>query len=372
MAKGSSDNIDKGGLAEEALREYFKGLGSFVVRSVPVKEGTEAVTDIDLWVYTRSSPLSRHLTIVDIKNKRRGKAFERAIWLKGLQAAVGADDAVIATQGARDSAFKFANRLKIKVLSSSVFDAIVKRYSADSYRLTLEELDAQWRKTTLGSSNVATLIENAKLEVSRGIDFGALNLWIDDAVKLVGEARDRERSAPGPITRAFYLCCALVAIAADYLGREHVLSDHDGRKEHFKSGMIFGQPDDETAKKYLHFAESVATDFLDQSGAAAAQIRSGFERAVSEMPVEGLVEFFSRANSGFELFKAAQALEEAAFSKVVSRPADLSIEAKVVIGLISDYGGIRRSEVLGTGGASRTEAAKKQASDSTPQGSLPI
>lgn len=372
MAKGTSDNVDKGGLAEEALREYFRGLGSFVLRGVPVKEGTEMVTDIDLWVYTRSSPLSRHLTIVDIKNKKRGKAFERAIWLKGLQAAVGADDAVIATSGARDSAFKFANRLKIKVLSSSVFDAIVKRYAADGNRVPFEEVDAQWRKTTLGTSNVSALIESAKLEVAKGIDFGALNRWIDDAVKLINEARDRERSAPGPITRAFYFCCALVAIAADYLGREHALSDHEARKEHFKSGMIFGQPDDEAAKKYLHFAETVATDFFDQSGAAAAQIRSGFERAVADMPVEGLVEFFSRANSGFELFKAAQALEEAAFSRRVSRPADLSVEAKVVIGLISDYGGIRRSEILGSGSTLMADAPKKQADDGTPQGSLPI
>lgn len=368
MAK-STESINKGGVAEEALREYFKGLGSFVLRGVPVKEGSETVTDIDLWVYTRSSPLSRHVTIIDIKNKRRGKAFERAIWLKGLQTAVGADDAVIATQGARDSAFKFASRLQIKVLSSSVFDAIVKRYSKDDQRLSLENVEGQWRKVTIDTSNVATLIEAARLEVSKGIDFAALNHWVDDAVRLLQEARDRERPMTGPITRAFYYCCAFVAIAADYLGRAHILSDHDTRKEHFRSGMIFGQNDDAVAKKYLDFAESVATEFLDQSGAAAAQIRGGFERAASELPVESLVEFFSKANSGQELFKAAQALEEAAFRKECERPSELkSIEAKVIIGLLSDYGGVRRSEIFG--GAE--VFAKKKTDDSAPQGSLPI
>jgi hypothetical protein len=368
MAK-STEGIDKGGVAEEALREYFKGLGSFVLRGVPVKEGSETVTDIDLWVYTRSSPLSRHVTIVDIKNKKRGKAFERAIWLKGLQAAVGADDAVIATQGARDSAFKFANRLQIKVLSSGVFDAIVKRYSNDDQRLSLEDVEGQWKKVTLGASNVAALMEVARLEVSRGIDFAALNHWVDDAVHLLKEARDRERPMTGPITRAFYYCCALVAVAADYLGREHVLSDPNARKEHFRSGMIFGQNDDAAAKRYLDFAESVATEFLDQSGAAAAQIRSGFERAASELPVESLVEFFSKANSGQELFKAAKAFEEAAFGRICERPFELkSIEAKVVIGLLTDYGGVRRSEVLG--GSEVPETAK--ANKSAPQGSLPI
>lgn len=365
----STEGIDKGGIAEEALREYFKGLGSFVLRGVPVKEGSETVTDIDLWIYTRSSPLSRHVTIVDIKNKKRGRAFERAIWLKGLQVAVGADDAVIATQGARESAFRFATRLQIKVLSTSVFDAIVKRYSKDNQRLSLEDAEGQWRKITLGTSNLATLIENARLEVSRGINFAALNHWVDVAVRLLKVARDRENPMIGPITRAFYYCCALVAIAADYLGREHVLSDHDARKKHFRSGMIFGQTDDADAKRYLDFAESIATEFLDQSGAAAAQIRSGFERATLELPVESMVEFFSKANSGQELFRAAQAFEEAAFSKACERPSELkSIEAKVVVGLLSDYGGIRRSEVLGNSEA----LEKRKSDDSAPQGSLPI
>ncbi|WP_105384364.1 hypothetical protein [Neorhizobium alkalisoli] len=368
MAK-VNDGTDKGGAAEEALREYFRGLGSFVLRGVPVKEGSETVTDIDLWVYTRSSPLSRHITIVDIKNKKRGKAFERAVWLKGLQAAVGADDAVIASQGARDTAYKFANRLQIKVLSSGVFDAIVKRYSNDGERLPFEVVDREWRGTTIDRSNVGVFVEAARLEVSRGIDFAALNHWVDDAVKLLKEARDRERLVTGPITRAFYFTCALVSIAADFLGRELVLADHDARKEHFRSGMIFGQSDDAAARRYLDFAESVATDFLDQSGAAAAKIRSGFEKAAAELPVEGLVEFFSKANSGQELFKAAQALEDAAFAKKLAKPSELAVEAKVVIGLLSDYGGVRRSEILGTGDV----LGKRKGDDSgVPQGSLPI
>ena len=340
--------MDKGGAAEEALREYFKGLGSFVVRGVPVREGVEHVTDIDLWVYTRSSPLSRHISIVDIKNKKKGKAFERAIWLKGLQAAVGADDAIVATQGARDSAYVFANRLDLKVLSSGVFNAIVKKYSSNRNRVSSEEIKEIWKSSRNGTLNVAAIVENSKLEISRGIDFSTLNHWIDVSVMLLKEASEREKPMSGPITRALYHLCALVAIAADYLGSEHVLSDYEARKEHFRSGMVFGQNDAAAARKYLDFAETVATDFVDQSGAAAAQIRSGFERAAAQLPVEGLVEFFSKANSGQELFKAAQALDEAAFAIECERPSDLkSTEAKVVIGLLADFGGIRRAEVLG-------------------------
>ncbi|SSC72774.1 unnamed protein product [Ciceribacter sp. T2.26MG-112.2] len=133
--------------------------------------------------------------------------------------------------------------------------------------------------------------------------------------------------------------------------------------------MIFGQSDEEAAKRYLDFAESVATDFLDQSGAAAAKIRSGFENAVAELPVEGLVEFFSKANSGQELFRAAQALEEAAFAKRLAKPSELAVEAKVILGLLSDYGGVKRSEILGTG---EVLGKRKGEDNSLPQGTLPI
>ncbi len=367
MAKGSND-IDKGAQAEEALREYFRGLGSLVFRGVPVKEGSETVTDIDLWVYTRTSSLSRHITIVDIKNKKRGKAFERAIWLKGLQAAVGANDAIIASNGAKDSAYSFASKLDLRVLSSNVFSAILKRYSGVERRLSCDDADALWRNLPLGRSNVLALIDEAKLQISRGITFAALNLWIDDAVKLLREILDREKALNGPLTRAFYLCCCMVAMAADYLGREFILSDPDTRKSHFWSGMVFGQEKEAEAKKYLDFAESVATDFLDPSGAAAAQIRTGFEKAARNLPVEGLVEFFSKANSGFELFKAAQALEDAAYSRSVSRPSELTgLEAKAVIGLICDFAGVRRAELLGNFELER-RAVEKEA----PQGTLPI
>jgi hypothetical protein len=101
MSAQKAQKTDKGGIAEEALREYFKSLGSFVLRGIPVQEGGEHVTDIDLWVYTRTSAHARNVSIVDIKNQKRGKAFERAIWVKGLQSALRADDAIIASQGAR-------------------------------------------------------------------------------------------------------------------------------------------------------------------------------------------------------------------------------------------------------------------------------
>ena len=356
--------LNKGGLAEECLREYFRNLGSFVLRGVPVREGSEDVTDIDLWVYTRATAYSRHIAIVDIKNKRRGKAFERAIWIKGLQSALGADEAIIASRRVNDATHKFSERLTIRVISSSVFNTIVQRYAKQDDRLTAEELNELWKETAIDKSNLKARIEFAKAQISRGIDFRTLNVWLDDGAELLKLATEREQEA-GPLTRAAYLCCALFAVGADCLGKSHSLSDSKIRQDYFYRGMLYGRTDLDATQTYLDFTEKMVNEFLDGSGSSSAQIRAGFESAVEKLPIQGLAEYFSRPNSGLELLKAAVALEDACHVKNVLTPRNLpSLEAKKIIGLISDYAGLNRKDVLGE----REEFKSKQWADGTNQG----
>jgi hypothetical protein len=124
-------------------------------------------------------------------------------------------------------------------------------------------------------------------------------------------------------------------------------TDTVGRNLYLRSSQPLARHSGVT-KSYLDFAESIVTDFFDPTGAAAAQVRSGFENAVSIMPIEGLAEFFSRPNAGAELFKAALALEAACFAQHLVQPSELqSTEAKTILGLISDYAGLKRKDVLG-------------------------
>jgi hypothetical protein len=364
---------DKGGVAEEALREYFSNMGSFVVRGVPVKAGGEDVTDVDLWAYTRTSAHSRNITIVDIKNKRRGKPFERAVWVKGLQAAIGADEAIIATQGAKTSVYDFAQKLEIKVISSSTFDAIVRKYSDNPERLYCEELEQEWSNVFIMQDSIKHRMNVARSRFSEGLTFSALNAWIDDAQEVLRIAVDRERR-PGPISRAAYLLCAYVAIGADYLGRKHAMSDHEMRSEFFRRGLIFGRTDDSNGRSYIDFAEALVTEHLDPTGGAAAQIRTKFYRSVEKMPVGGLVENFSRTNAGPELFRAAFQLEKEAFRRFPKSPREFEgVEAKSVIGMIADSSGISRKDILGD--RTTKDTSSGVATDSAtilPQGKLEI
>lgn len=348
MTDEQKPNTDKGGLAEECLREYFRELGSFVLRGVPVWEGTEEVTDIDLWIYTRSTAHSRHIAIVDVKNKKRSKPYERAIWVKGLQITLGANESIIASQGIKESAQRFSERLNVRVISKSVFEAIIRKYASQPERLNSEELNIAWRATDIGKINIKSIVDLAKSEISNGINFQTLNTWLDQASDLLKLSIEREKS-PGPILRAAYMCAALLAIGADFLAKDHSLSDRKARYDHFKQGMMFGTSDTTSSKSYLDFAENVVTEFLDPSGSAAAQIRYGFEKSVEKMPILDFVDYFSKPHSSIELLKAALALEVACHARNAKSPKYIeSIEAKILLGLIGDYAGLRRKDVLGT------------------------
>src|SRR6266481_776572 len=180
--------LDKGGAAEEALRTYFLGLGSFVVRGIPFREQSELISDIDLWIYTRVSAYARQISIVDIKNRKRSRGFERVLWAKGLQAAVKADEAIVATMDSRDALTPFANRIGVRVLSAQPLQAIVKRYQSGSGRISNEDLFSLWRAIKLdGRTSLQARMETSLSYLAEGISFGALNNWIDDSVQYFKE-----------------------------------------------------------------------------------------------------------------------------------------------------------------------------------------
>jgi hypothetical protein len=366
MIKQLNSDIDKGGAAEEALRLYFQQLGAFVVRGVKVRAGKDHVTDIDLWVYTRASVHARHIAIVDIKNKKRAKGYERLIWLKGLQAAVGADEAIVATTASKEDLAPFATRMGLKLLSSQVFKAVMARYAGARDRLASEDIEKMWRSVRLeGGETLAARMETNLVEIGLGLSFTALNIWIDEAAKLLVHSHDHER-VPAAIARAVMLCASLVAIAADYVGKSTAFGDAESRRAYFREGLVFGNAADGSASRYLEFAERVATDYLDKTGAAAATIRSGFQRAVENLPVGPFIDFFSRPAAGRELMDAAIQLEAAAFAQAAPNFAGLPPEAKTIIGLLIDYAGLDRRKFLRASDQAMSQGSRAEAA---PEGS---
>src|SRR5215475_12151178 len=91
----------KGIDAEEALRNYFLQAGYFVVRGVPFIYRGFDVTDVDIWLYIRSTSLTRERTCVDIKRKKTPQAMERVFWIKGLREVLRVERAIVVTNDNR-------------------------------------------------------------------------------------------------------------------------------------------------------------------------------------------------------------------------------------------------------------------------------
>lgn len=234
----------------------------------------------------------------------------------------------------------------LKLLSSQIFKAVIARYSSFDDRYTSEELEKMWRLVKIdGSETLAARMETNLVEIGLGLSFSALNVWIDEAAKLLIYCYDHERN-PGTVARAVMLCASLVAIAADYVGRNTAFGDAESRKNYFREGLIFGNSAEGTSSRYISFAERIVTDYLDKTGAAASTIRTGFQKSVENLPVGPFIDFFARPAAGRELIDAANQLEAAAFSKAAPNFAQLPPEGKTIIALLIDYAGLDRRRFL--------------------------
>jgi hypothetical protein len=76
------------------------------------------VTDVDIWLYSRPSPLTRERANVDIKRKKTPQALERIFWAKGLQQVLSLERCVVATTDTRPDVREFGLGNVIKTVGS--------------------------------------------------------------------------------------------------------------------------------------------------------------------------------------------------------------------------------------------------------------
>jgi hypothetical protein len=128
----------KGANLEELVRAYFARQGFFTLRGVSYRFEDEQVTDIDAWLYGRQSPSVRTRTIVDVKGKRSPKAFERILWVRGMQLALGCDRAIVATTDRGAKIVRFAHQQEVALLTKDFLDRLQSKLDTGD-QMTLEQ-----------------------------------------------------------------------------------------------------------------------------------------------------------------------------------------------------------------------------------------
>lgn len=326
---------------------HFLSSGAFVARGVKLMQGGEEVTDIDVWAYFRSSEFDRSIVVVDVKNKKRAKAFERVLWAKGVQRAVGADVAVIATTENRSDLAPFAARLGVQLIAGIALQRLQTEVEGASVRLSQEAFEAEIDADASGKrqSLPSFRLVQATARLSAGIDFSTFNHWVDETIAAMQWAVDG-RNAVHSALRCTYYLASLVALGGDHLASTAPFETVQDRRARILSGLLYGASGKEGRDKMVQFAETAANEFIDPTGAASATIRKGLERQLESLPVSALAEFVAKSASNGDLFKAARELEAQAFASELVAPVALKPELKMILGVLADVGSVSRQRLF--------------------------
>lgn len=335
--------ISKGFEMEEQLRNYFMQSGYFVVRGVPfLYEGFD-VTDIDLWLYSRESSLTRNITIVDIKNKKTPQAIERIFWAKGLAKAVNASNVIVATTDKRKEVKSFGVDLDVLVLDGVFLSKLAKsegflkdRFSDEEFfdvieSYSLGKLDGDWKGQML----------KCKSLLARGISFDSCNQWLEVSRFFVEQILTKPSQLDIAL-RCFYYSLSLFAIGVDFILKELSFLDHEERIQKLVEGFTYGSRGLKGVNKMLSLSLSLVEQFASEGKSVSSQVRSKVMADFESLPTNIVGEYFSKSEVGKTIFPVAKEFEALSMNRVFINHFSSSAELRGVVGCLLDCWGVSR------------------------------
>lgn len=356
--------IQKGASLEELVRAYFARQGFYALRGVSFRFEGEEVTDVDVWLYGRQTASVRTRTIVDVKDKRTPKAFERILWTRGMQLALGADRAVVATTETSPKVVAFAQQQKVALLSKSFLERLSKNLDL-SQRLSAEEFsalilayedhkqDGDWLKT----------LSHAKSAVISLAGYPAFNRAIA-SFRFFAERVETRRHYKEQALRGAYLSAALACIALDAALERSLYEDQKAKFDSILKGVTYGDAGDSRVQTSMLEILDIISVGMDNGRVVARQVESAINKMLDKLRVDIIAEFFSREQNASSLFAVAKELDDKAFSVDFSKIHDLSLDAKSILGVFADFTGTSRSSLFGL--SPRGEHRHEHRSDRPP------
>jgi len=336
--------LSKGMMMEEQLRNYFLKAGYYVVRGVPfVYEGFN-VTDIDLWLYSRASSVSREITLVDSKNKKTPQAIERIFWVQGLRIATKATNAIVATTDKRQEVKDFGRDLDVLVLDGNFLNKLTKSNDQSINRLSDEEffakindyalskLDGDWRGRVLLSKSL----------LAKSLSFDSCNEWLGQG-RFFAEQSVMRGSVRETALRCLYLICSFIAISLDYCMKELSFYEQSERSVLIKDGFTYGSAKGSSGlKRVLNIAIGLVEEHANDGIAISRQVRASVQQQLDQLNTAILGEYFSKNDVARSLFTSAKEFEQLAMARDFTTHDAASIELRSMLYCLLDYWNIDR------------------------------
>jgi hypothetical protein len=338
--------IDVGAQMEELLRAYFLAAGYFVVRGVKPVTNAEVITDLDLWLYLKPSPIGRERVNVDAKYKDRPKALERIVWAKGAQTILGLERCIVATTDKRPIVKEFGSRSGVLVLDGHFVARLNQQKGLQRDRIVEEDLirlvdprtdpsATEWRKR----------LNDARSRLVGRLDYGGCNLWLDDVCYFLNQSNTSNHRAVA--VRLAYVTLAYFLIGLDYSTWSLAFEDGDARRRAIDAGLRYGDAGREYVANRLRMAVELIEQYTPESKALGAVVRRRVLEEIERMPVGALAGVLSKAEISHDLFSLACELETAAYRTNLVEPGTLSVKAQACLGAVLDFADIDRTEFYG-------------------------
>jgi hypothetical protein len=339
------DELLKGPAAEEALRNYFLGSGYFVARGCKFRFNQIDVTDIDLWLYSKTSPIGRERLNVDIKNKRTPQALERIFWARGLQSILDLDGCIVATTDTRPDVREFGLQHHVTVLDGRFLGRLTKSGRDQLKRITEEDFLAELEQASMGrlGGDWRGRYDLSKSQLLTSLSFDGCNGWLQDIGYFLGQIGTS--GADPTHWRMIYISCAFFLISADFILREHVVAEQEQRRLLLDNGFRYGTAGRAFTEKVGRMAAALVGSVLPNQGMAETLHREFGEQA-KEIKADLLADFLSKASTHSRLFEIAKELEAAAYAINMPVPTALSTNAQSVLGVLADFSGVDRKRVI--------------------------
>ena len=335
--------FSKGPRMEELLRSYFLKAGYYVARGVPfIYEGFD-VTDIDLWLYSRTSSVSREVALVDAKNKKTPQAIERIFWVQGLRVATKATNAIVATTEKRQEVRDFGRDLGVVVLDGNFLAKLansdgphVTRLSDEDFfsrinDYSLSKIDGDWRGRIVLSKSL----------LAKSLSFDSCNEWLGQG-KFFAEQFITKSTQHDTALRCLYLICSFVAVSVDYCMKELLFHEQPERSTRLTDGFTYGARGSSGLKKVLNVAMGLVEEHANDGPLIARQVRTSVERQLAQLNTAVLGEFFSKNEVARSLFAVAKEFEQLAMARDFASHESASVELRGMLFCLLDFWGIDR------------------------------
>ncbi|OXA95028.1 hypothetical protein B0A75_19485 [Flavobacterium oncorhynchi] len=325
----------KGELMEEKLRLYFINNGYYVARGVKYNFEGDEITDIDLFLYGRTSSMTRERINVDIKNKNKSsKAFERILWAKGLQTLLKFDGCVVATTDKREVLRKYGLKHNTIILDGNFLQKLTYgtniRVSEDSF---LSELSKIKNFDTPGNSTWKNKYENSKSRILSELDFSGFNSALLDLKYFLLKCFDTQKKEIA--LRTSYIILSHSLIILDYILKDIAFLEPEARKENLSDGFKYGNLGKNGVDQTINMALQIA-----KSKISTQEIKKRLD--TNEMDI--LKEYFSKNDTMRNIFKWALSFEQLGFQTATTFPNELPADLKGTLAIILDYFQISRKD----------------------------